>query len=67
MTRGDTPTSNSGDQAWFWTPEWQAGERLADAEIAAGADTFYDNGEEMLAALQTTDGTGRTERPEETP
>ena len=23
-------------QAWFWTPEWQEGERKADAEIAAG-------------------------------
>ena len=23
-------------QAWFWTPEWQEGERQADAEIAAG-------------------------------
>jgi len=24
------------DQAWFWTTEWQAGEREVDAEIAAG-------------------------------
>ncbi len=23
-------------QAWFWTPEWQAGEREADQEYAAG-------------------------------
>src|SRR5437016_4099006 len=23
-------------QAWFWTPEWQAKEREADEEIAAG-------------------------------
>ena len=24
------------DQAWFWTPEWQAGERAADEDIKAG-------------------------------
>ncbi|HEV8574232.1 MAG TPA: AbrB/MazE/SpoVT family DNA-binding domain-containing protein [Dehalococcoidia bacterium] len=24
------------DQAWFWTPEWQAGEREADEDIKAG-------------------------------
>lgn len=24
------------DQAWFWTPEWQAGEREADEEIRRG-------------------------------
>lgn len=24
------------DQAWFWTPAWQAGEREADQQIAAG-------------------------------
>jgi len=23
-------------QAWFWSPQWQAGEREADREIAAG-------------------------------
>ena len=38
-------------QAWFWTPEWQAGEREADADIAAGrADRYYSD-EEFLAAL----------------
>lgn len=24
------------DQAWFWTPEWQAGEHEADEDIAKG-------------------------------
>jgi hypothetical protein len=24
------------DQAWFWTPEWQAKDREADADKAAG-------------------------------
>lgn len=31
------------DQTWFWTASWQAGERQASAEIAAGAiETFAD-------------------------
>ncbi|MBU1670578.1 MAG: AbrB/MazE/SpoVT family DNA-binding domain-containing protein [Actinobacteria bacterium] len=24
------------EQAWFWTPDWQEGEREADSDIAAG-------------------------------
>jgi len=24
------------DQAWFWTPEWQAGEREVEEEVRAG-------------------------------
>jgi AbrB family looped-hinge helix DNA binding protein len=24
------------DQAWFWSPEWQKGEREAEADIRAG-------------------------------
>jgi len=39
-------------QAWFWTPEWQEGERQADADIAAGRVDRYDSGEEFLAALE---------------
>lgn len=26
-------------QAWFWTPEWQAGEREADEDLKAGRYT----------------------------
>ncbi|MHB8860002.1 MAG: AbrB/MazE/SpoVT family DNA-binding domain-containing protein [Thermoleophilia bacterium] len=26
-------------QAWFWTPEWQAGEREADEDLKAGRFT----------------------------
>ncbi len=40
------------DQAWFWTPEWQAGEREADADIAAGRVETFESGEEFLAALE---------------
>lgn len=27
------------EQAWFWTPDWQAGEREADEDIAEGRVT----------------------------
>jgi hypothetical protein len=39
------------DQAWFWTPEWQRGEREAEPEKAAGHSTRYRSDEEFLAAL----------------
>ncbi len=44
------------DQAWFWTPQWQAGEREADADIAAGRTTRYDSDEEFMAALDERSG-----------
>ena len=40
------------DQAWFWTPEWQAGEKAADADLAAGRSTVYDSDEAFLKALE---------------
>jgi len=39
-------------QAWFWTPEWQAGEREADADLAAGRSDRYESDEEFIAALR---------------
>ncbi len=38
-------------QAWFWTEEWQAGEREASADIAAGRVTCYDSDDDLVAAL----------------
>lgn len=38
-------------QAWFWEPAWQAGEREAEAEAAAGKGERFESGEELLAAL----------------
>jgi hypothetical protein len=38
-------------QAWFWTPEWQDGEREVDEHIAAGRTTYFESTEEFLAAL----------------
>lgn len=43
------------DQAWFWTPEWQAGEREADADIAAGRGTIYLSTEEFIEHLKSLD------------
>ena len=39
------------DQAWFWTEEWQAGQRRAEADIAAGRTHFHESTEDFLAAL----------------
>lgn len=39
-------------QAWFWTPEWQAGEREADADLAAGRVETVGSSEELLDALR---------------
>jgi AbrB family looped-hinge helix DNA binding protein len=39
-------------QAWFWTPEWQAKEAEASAEIAAGLGTIHESDEDFLASLE---------------
>lgn len=41
------------DQAWFWTPEWQEGEREADEQAAAGQGRYFATAEEMFAALDS--------------
>jgi AbrB family looped-hinge helix DNA binding protein len=45
-------------QAWFWTPEWQAGERQADADLAAGRVEVFASGEQFQEALKA-----RSKRP----
>jgi AbrB family looped-hinge helix DNA binding protein len=40
-------------QAWFWSPDWQDGEREADADRAAGRVENFASGEEFLGALRT--------------
>src|SRR2546423_898898 len=42
-----------GTQAWFWSPDWQQGEREADAARAAGRVENFSSGEEFLGALRT--------------
>jgi antitoxin PrlF len=41
------------DQAWFFTPEWLAGEREADEQIAAGRGAVHDSAEDMFAHLDS--------------
>jgi antitoxin PrlF len=46
------------DQAWFFTPEWLAGEREADEDIAAGRGTVHESAEEMFANLDALGSAG---------
>ena len=39
--------------AWFWSPEWQAGELEAEADIAAGRVAFHEDSATFLASLDT--------------
>lgn len=41
------------DQAWFFTPQWLAGEPEADQDIAAGRGTVHESAEDMFAHLDT--------------
>jgi hypothetical protein len=41
------------DQAWFWSPEWQEGEREADADRDAGRTLRFESTEEFLAHLES--------------
>ncbi|HEY6424334.1 MAG TPA: hypothetical protein VIY28_14015 [Pseudonocardiaceae bacterium] len=57
LTRDGRPVAKvhaiDPDQAWFWTPEWQAREREVDEERAAGIlDRGFESGEEFLAYLK---------------
>lgn len=38
-------------QAWFWQPEWQAREREAAADLAAGRSRVLESSEAFLASL----------------
>ena len=39
------------EDAWFWTPEWQKGEREATADIKAGRVKSFRSVEELIAEL----------------
>ncbi len=39
------------DQAWYWTKEWQEGEKEAEADISAGRVKSFDNMEDLLEDL----------------
>jgi len=41
----------NADQAWFWSEEWQRGEREASRDIAEGRTRQFGSAEEFLQAL----------------
>jgi len=43
------------DQAWFWTKEWQEGEREADEDIEAGRVKKFDDVEDAVKWLDSDD------------
>lgn len=47
------PEGADPSQAWFWAPEWQAGERAVDEEIAAGKLRRFDDLESLIADLMS--------------
>ena len=43
------------EQSYFWTEEWQIGEREADEDIAAGRVETFDTMDDLLADLMSDD------------
>ena len=41
------------DEAWFWTQEWQAGEREADEDIKAGRTKKFDSIADAVKYLES--------------
>lgn len=57
LTRSGRPVAKvdaiDPDQAWFWTPEWQAKEREVEEERSTGVlGREFDSGEDFLAYLE---------------
>lgn len=42
----------AGSQGWYWTDEWQEGEREADKDLAEGRSQRFTSLEEMDEALE---------------
>ncbi len=41
------------NQAYYWSDEWQAAEKAADADIAAGRMKKFDNVEDLIRELNS--------------
>jgi hypothetical protein len=48
-------TVHDSEQAWFWTPEWQAGEREADEDIKVGRYKDFSTMDDLLNDLNDED------------
>lgn len=47
------------DQEWYWTEEWQAGEREADEDIKAGrVSPSFDNATDLIKHLRSVESNG---------
>lgn len=44
------------DQRWYWTPEWQAMEREADEDKAAGRVKSFKSAKEFIASFKSARG-----------
>lgn len=44
--------ASEADQAYFWTEEWQKGEREADEDIAAGRVRHFDSTDQAIDFLR---------------
>lgn len=40
------------EQAWFWAPEWQSGEREADADLAEGRYERFMSDKDFLDSFE---------------
>jgi len=47
----ESPAVPDPAQAWFWTPEWQAGEREAETDIQEGRITRFGSMDDLLGTL----------------
>ncbi len=54
------------DQAWYWSPEWQAAERQADEDIRAGRTVRFDTADEAIAHLHERAERYDTEQEQDT-
>jgi AbrB family looped-hinge helix DNA binding protein len=43
------------DQAWFWTPEWQAKEKQAEQNLFEGHSRDFDKLDDLLKELHSED------------
>jgi hypothetical protein len=42
------------EQAWFWTPNWQAGEKETDEDIMAGRYKDFASMDDLISDLKTS-------------
>lgn len=48
------PLDTLEDESWFWTDEWQRGERRADKDLAEGRYTDFRTVDELIEHLHAT-------------